>query len=61
MNKSKYTKFRDCKGRYHYEVTLPNGSTHFVRKELGDYLHSLESNQVKHHAFITATAKQRFK
>ena len=39
----KYEKYVDDDGVYHYELTLENGNKHWVQKELGDYLHSLES------------------
>lgn len=40
--KTKYEKFKDDNGNYHYELTLESGSKHWVKKELGDYLHQLE-------------------
>ena len=43
---TKYEKYIDDDNVYHYELTLENGSKHWVKKELGDYLHSLEQ-QVK--------------
>jgi len=48
MNKNKikvmthYEKYVDEDRNYHYELTLENGNKHLVKKELGDYLHSLE-------------------
>ena len=42
MKKPKYEKFVDDDGDYHYKLTLENGNEHWVKKELGDYLHSLE-------------------
>ncbi len=43
---TKYEKYVDDDNVYHYELTLENGNKHWVKKELGDYLHSLEQ-QVK--------------
>ena len=43
---TKYEKYVDDNGVYHYKLTLENGNEHLVKKELGDYLHSLEQ-QVK--------------
>lgn len=40
---TKYEKYKDDNGDYHYQLTLKNGSKHWVKKELGDYLHKLES------------------
>lgn len=39
---TKYEKYVDADENYHYELTLDNGNTHWVKEELGDYLHSLE-------------------
>jgi len=39
---TQYQKYKDENGNYHYVVTLENGNTHWVKKELGDYLHKLE-------------------
>jgi hypothetical protein len=39
---TKYQKYVDDSGDYHYQLELESGNTHTVKKELGDYLHQLE-------------------
>ncbi len=43
---TKYEKYVNDKGEYFYELTLNNGNKHMVKKELGDYLHSLERERL---------------
>jgi len=38
----RYVKYKDEDGEYWYQVTLPNGNKHLVKKEFGDYVHQLE-------------------
>jgi hypothetical protein len=42
MYNTKYKKFVDDNGEFHYQLELESGNKHMVKKELGDYLHQLE-------------------
>lgn len=39
---TRYEKYKDEDGNYHYELTLDNGNKHMVKQELGDYIYQLE-------------------
>ncbi len=56
---TKYEKYIDDDNVYHYELTLENGSKHWVKKELGDYLHSLEQ-QVKNLSLSSVSNRYLF-